>query len=141
MYIQHGVNVCALYFVCLIPLIIILFLIKITILWRDLTVELLNILIIFCTRIVNIKLLLYPNSVLSENYKYRMSKYKISHLDWNRSLLDVLNNIEVPPLSVYELYVCNTVRELCQLRDNLYSCNIYTDTTDIKAMLNDVCTE
>ena len=27
MYIQHGVNVCALYFVCLIPLIIILFLI------------------------------------------------------------------------------------------------------------------
>ena len=28
--------------------------------------------------IVNSKLLLYPNSVLSENYKYIMSKYKIS---------------------------------------------------------------
>ena len=41
--------------------------------------------------IVNSKLLLYPNSVLSENYKYLMSKYKISHLDWNRSLLHVLN--------------------------------------------------
>ena len=40
-YIQHGVNVCALYFVRLIPLISILFLIKITILWRDLTVDLL----------------------------------------------------------------------------------------------------
>ena len=51
--------------------------------------------------IVNSKLLLYPNSVLSENkYKYRMSKYKISHLDWNLSLLHVLNKIEVPPLSV-----------------------------------------
>ena len=64
--------------------------------------------------IVNSKLLLYTNSVLSENYKYIMSKYTISHLDWNLSLL-----IEVPPLSVHELSVCNTVRELCQLRDNL----------------------
>ena len=62
--------------------------------------------------IVNNELLLYPNSVLSENYKYLMSKYKISHLDWNLSLLHVLNKIEVlPPLSVYELSVCNTVRE------------------------------
>ena len=74
--------------------------------------------------IVNSKLLLYPNSVLSENYKYLMSKYKISHLDWNLSLLHVLNKIEVPPLSVYALSACNTVRELCQLRDNLYSCII-----------------
>ena len=89
----------------------------------------------------NSKLLLYPNSVLSENYKYLMSKYKISHLDWNLSLLHVLNKMEVPPLSVYELSVCNTVRELCQLRDNLYSCDIYIDTTDINAMLNVVCTE
>ena len=77
--------------------------------------------------IVNSKLLLYPNSVLSENYKYIMSKYKISHLDWNLSLLHVLNKIEVPPLSVTELSVCNTVRELCQLRYNLYSCDIYID--------------
>ena len=49
--------------------------------------------------IVNSKLLLYPNSVLSENYKYIMSKYKISRLDWNLSLLHVLNKIKVPPLS------------------------------------------
>ena len=92
-----------------------------TILWRDLTHN--------------------PNSVLRENYKYLMSKYKISHLDWNLSLLHVLNKIEVPPLSVYESSVCNTVRELCQLRDNLYSCDIYIDMTDINAMLNVVCTE
>ena len=45
--------------------------------------------------IVNSTLFLYPNSVLSENYKYLMSKYKISHLDWNLSLLHVLNKIEV----------------------------------------------
>ena len=91
--------------------------------------------------IVNSKLLLYPNSVLSENYKYLMSKYKISHLDWNLSLLHVLHKIEVPPLSVHELSVCNTVRELCQLRDNLYSCDIDIDTTDIITMLNIVYTE
>ena len=71
-----------------------------------------------------------------------MSKYKISHLDWNLSLLHVLNEIEVPPRSVHELSVCNTVRELlCQLRNNLYSCDIYIDTTNINAMLNVVCTE
>ena len=46
--------------------------------------------------IVNSKLLLYPNSVLSGNYKYIMSKYKISHLDWNMSLLYIL--------SVYSLF-------------------------------------
>ena len=63
--------------------------------------------------------------MLSENYKYLMSKYKIVHLDCNLSLVHVLNKIEVPPLSVYELSVCNTVCELCQLRDNLYSCDIY----------------
>ena len=34
--------------------------------------------------------LLYPNSVLSENYKYLMSKYKISQLGWNLSLLHVI---------------------------------------------------
>ena len=79
--------------------------------------------------------------MLSENYKYLMSKYKISHIDWNLSLLHVLNKIEVPPMSVYELSVCNTVCELCQLRDNLYSFDIYIHTTDINAMLNVVCTE
>ena len=31
--------------------------------------------------IVNCKLLLYPNSVLSENFKYLMSKYNLSNLD------------------------------------------------------------
>ena len=69
--------------------------------------------------------------MLSENYKYIMSKYKTSHLDWNLSILHVLNKIEVLPLSVYESSVCNTVRELCQLRDNLYLCDIYIDMTDI----------
>ena len=42
-----------------------------------------------------------------------MSKFKINHFDCNLSLLHVLNKIEVPPTSVYELSVCNTVRELC----------------------------
>ena len=53
----------------------------------------------------------------------------------------MLKKIKVPPLSGYELSVCNTVRELCQLRDNLYSCDICIDMTDINAMLNEVCTE
>ena len=59
----------------------------------------------------------------------------------NFNMCGIKIKIEVPPLSVYELSVCNTVRELCQLRDNLYSCDIYIDTTDINAMLNVVCTD
>ena len=38
-------------------------------------------------------------------------------------------------------YLYATLRELCQLRDNLYSCAIYIDMTDITAMPYDVCTE
>ena len=54
-------------------------------------------------------------------------------------IMYVLNEIiKVPPLSVYKSSVCNTVRELCQLRDNLYSCDSCIDNT---AMINDVCTE
>ena len=69
--------------------------------------------------------------MLIENYKYLISKYKLSLLDWNLGLIHVLNQIKVPPLSVYESSVCNTVCELCQLRHNLYSCDICIDTTDI----------
>ena len=49
-----------------------------------------------------------------------MSKYKLSHLYWNLSHIHVLNKIEVPTLSVYEFSACNTVRELCQLRDFIF---------------------
>ena len=103
MYIHHGVNVCALFFVCLIPLIIAHLDYNIMErLDRRLVKYFYNLLHTnnsTVQSIVNSKLLLYPNSVLSENYKYIMSKYKISHLDWNLSLLHVLNKIEVPPLS------------------------------------------
>ena len=51
------------------------------------------------------KLLLYPN---------------LNQVILIVSLIHVLNKINVPPLSAYELSVCNNVRELCQLRDNLY---------------------
>ena len=78
--------------------------------------------------IVNSILLLYQNLVLSENYKYLMFKYVyISHLDWNLSLIHVLNEIKVPSLSEYESTVCNNLRDLCQLRDNVNSCDIYID--------------
>ena len=46
-----------------------------------------------------LQFLLYSNSVLNENYKYLMSKYKLSHIVWNLSLIHVFNKIKVPPLS------------------------------------------
>ena len=50
-----------------------------------------------------------------------MSTYKPSQLDWNLSLMHVLNKIIVLPLIVNVSFVRNTVLELCQLRDILYS--------------------
>ena len=46
-------------------------------------------------------------------------------------------------MSAYESSVCNTVRKLCQIRDKLYSCDIYIymDMTDVTAILIQVCTE
>ena len=55
--------------------------------------------------------------------------------------MGIKGNPQVKINCAYELSICNTVRELCQLRDNLYSCDICIDMTDITAMLNDVCTE
>ena len=79
-----------------------------------------------------------------ERLDRRLVRFIYNILHTNNSTvqsLHVLNKIKVPPLSVYESSVCNTVRELCQLRDNLYLCDIYIDVTDINAMLNVVCTE
>ena len=107
MYIQHGVNVCALYFG--LPNTTHNYIIShldYNIMERldrrrvKFIYNLLHTNNSTVQSIVNSKLLLYPNSVLSENYKYLMSKYKISHLDWYMSLLHVLNKIDVPPLSV-----------------------------------------
>ena len=56
-----------------------------------------------------------------------MSKYKLWHIDLNLSLIHLLINIKVPPLSKCESSVCNTGRGLCQLKENLYSCDVYID--------------
>ena len=67
--------------------------------------------------IVNIKL-------LSENYTYLMSKYKLSNIDCNLSLIYVLTKIKYHHcLNMNHLYT--TLRKLCQLRDNLYAYDIY----------------
>ena len=60
---------------------------------------------------------------MSENYL--MSKYKISHIDWSLSIKHVLNKMKLPPLNENESSVRKNVRDLCQLKHNLYSCDIY----------------
>ena len=85
--------------------------------------------------------------------------YIISHLDYNimerldRRLVKFIytilhtNNSTVQSTVNSKLFdpnsvsVCNIVREVCQPRDNLYSCDIYVDMTYATAMLIEVCTE
>ena len=83
--------------------------------------------------LVNSKLLLYPHSVLSENYTYQMSKWPwcsassvvimVSKWPWleYESHTCIIYNLSLP-MNEDEWYVCNNVRVLCQLRDTLYSC-------------------
>ena len=61
--------------------------------------------------IVNSGLLLYPKSVLSENYTYLMFQYKRSQLYWNIKSHTHIENIKVAPLSEYES--CDVYATLC----------------------------
>ena len=44
-------------------------------------------------------------------------KYKLSHSDWTQSFSYVINKITVPP-DPKSIALCNTIRELCEFRDD-----------------------
>ena len=44
------------------------------------------------------------------------TKYKLSHTDWTEGFSYVINKITVPP-DPKSIALCNTIRELCEIRD------------------------
>ena len=72
--------------------------------------------------IVNSKIWLCPNAVLSENYKYLCYKYKLGHMDWNMSITQILKYVKLSP-SETQLLVCNTIYDFCQVRERVTHCD------------------
>ncbi len=89
--------------------------------------------------IVNSKLLYGANSIISENYKYLMYKYKLGHLDWDMSLYHILKQINFK-ISNTQLGVCNTIIELCKMRDGVVQCDILNSVPQIQSIIDYLCT-
>ena len=81
-----------------------------------------------------------PKSIIAENYKYISYKYKLSHTDWTESFSYVINKITVPP-DPKSIALCNTIRELCEIRDGTKQCEILLNIEVVEALIAQLCVE
>ncbi len=89
-------------------------------------------------QIAKYKLNLCPRSTISQNYRYLCFKYKLCHLDWCNNLKPLLSKI-VRVYSDEELVVCNTIYELCELRDGVRQCNVMCSKDFLHRIIEDLC--
>ena len=78
-----------------------------------------------------------PRSTLAENYKYLLYKYKFSHLDFYSDIGNIISKI---PLATVDDSITYTVRELCELRDHVNTCEIVSHNM-IHILLGQLCIE
>ena len=88
--------------------------------------------------IITSKILLSPNSIFSENIRYLMYKYKLGHLDWHVSLSHILNKINIVQNHAH-VCICNTISELCKIRDGIIQCDIVNNLGHIQDIIDDIC--
>ena len=88
--------------------------------------------------IVNSKLLFHSKSIFSENYKYLSFKYKLGHLDWSLNVSHVLKQIKIVEV-IPQQQICDTVIELCKLRDGLIECEFVNNVNHIQSMIDSLC--
>ena len=81
-----------------------------------------------------------PKSIIAENYKYISYKYKPSHTDWTEGFSYVINKITVPP-EPKSIALCNTIRELCEIRDGTKQCEILLNIEFVEALIAQLCVE
>ena len=81
-----------------------------------------------------------PKSNIAANYKYISYKYKLSHTDWTESFSYVINKITVPP-DPKSIALCNTIRELCEIRDGTKQCEILLNIEFVMALIAQLCVE
>ena len=83
--------------------------------------------------------LLCPRSTIADNYKYLCCKYRIAHADWHNNVNFLMKKICVEYTN-HDYSVCNTVRELCDIRDGVKQCD-YFDNDEISILLTSLCTD
>ena len=88
--------------------------------------------------IVTSKLLFHSKSIFSENYKYLSFKYKLGHLDWSLNISHVLKHIKIVEV-LPQQRICDTVIELCKLRDGLIECEFVNNVAHIQSMIDSLC--
>ena len=71
---------------------------------------------------------------------YHTNNYKLSHTDWTESFSYVINKITVPP-DPKSIALCNTIRELCEIRDGTKQCEILLNIEFVEALIAQLCVE
>ena len=80
------------------------------------------------------------SSTLADNYRYLCSKYKYSYNDWySKDVNSMLNKICVEDTN-HDYAICQTVLELCNMRDRISHCE-YLNSDEICKLLLSICTD
>ena len=61
-------------------------------------------------------------------------------LTWTESFSYVINTITVPP-DPKSIALCNTIRELCEIRDGTKQCEILLNIEFVEALIAQLCVE
>ena len=84
--------------------------------------------------------MLSPRSTLADNYRYLCGKYKYSYNDWySKDVNSMLNKICVEYTN-HDYAICQTVLELCNMRDGVSHCE-YLNSDEICKLLFSICTD
>ena len=63
-----------------------------------------------------------------------------SHTDWTDNFSYVINKIIVSP-DLKSIALCNTIRELCEIRDGTKQCEILLNIEFVEALISQLCVE
>ena len=82
------------------------------------------------------------NITLGENVRYFMYKYNIVFTDWFENINILYNKIDIYVKHNFDaelFYVGNTIRELCEARDNY--CSQIFERSELLQMIDVLCTK
>ena len=91
------------------------------------------------SNILRVKLLCV-NSTFSSNLQYLSFKYDLTEADCYINIDHLMGKVRKKMSILYpKPILCNVLKELCAIRDNITTCDI-ASITDIIAMIEDICT-
>ena len=66
-------------------------------------------------------------------------KYGLTEADWYINIDHLMGKVRKKSILYLNPILCNVLKELCAIRDNITTCDI-ASITDIIAMIEDICT-